>query len=114
MPVRTGKQYIHGLRERPPNLYMSGKKVKDATKEPGLIGGIKPLARLYDLQNDPDEVVNLAQDPAHAAQLDAMRFQLEDWIVDTDDKGQYPRSEAAWTEITERFPASWLRSPEFQ
>ena len=69
---------------------------------------------LYDLQNDPDEVVNLANDPAHAVQLDAMRSQLEAWIVDTDDKGQYPRSEAAWTEITERFPASWLRSPEFQ
>jgi hypothetical protein len=47
-------------------------------------------------------------------QLDAMRSQLEDWIVDTDDKGQYPRSEAAWTEITERFPVTWLRSPEFQ
>ena len=69
---------------------------------------------LYDLQNDPDEVVNLAQDPVHAGQLDAMRRQLENWIVDTDDKGQYPRSKAAWTEITERFPSSWLRSPEFQ
>ena len=69
---------------------------------------------LYDLQDDPDEVVNLANDPAHAGQLDEMRSQLEAWIVDTDDKGQYPRSEAAWTEITERFPASWLRSPEFQ
>ena len=58
--------------------------------------------------------VNLANDPVHAGQLDAMRAQLEAWIVDTDDKGQYPRSEAAWTEITERFPATWLRSPEFQ
>ena len=69
---------------------------------------------LYDLQNDPDEVTNLANDPAHAEQLDEMRSQLEAWIVDTDDKGQYPRSEAALTEITERFPTSWLRSPEFQ
>ena len=54
MPARTGKQYIDGLSERPPNLYMSGKKVKDATKEPGLMGGIKTLARLYDLQHDPE------------------------------------------------------------
>ena len=53
MPVRTGKQYIDGLSERPPSLYMSGKKVKDATKEPGLMGGIKTLARLYDLQHNP-------------------------------------------------------------
>ena len=28
---------------------------------------------LYDLKNDPDELVNLAADPAHAATLDAMR-----------------------------------------
>ncbi|NQW24355.1 MAG: 4-hydroxyphenylacetate 3-monooxygenase, oxygenase component [SAR202 cluster bacterium] len=53
MPARTGKQYIDGLRERPPNLYMSGKKVKDATKQPGLMGGIGTMARLYDLQHDP-------------------------------------------------------------
>ena len=53
MPARTGKQYIEGLRERPPSLYMNGKKVKDATKQPGLKGGIRTLARLYDLQHDP-------------------------------------------------------------
>ncbi|MCI0801237.1 MAG: 4-hydroxyphenylacetate 3-monooxygenase, oxygenase component, partial [Chloroflexi bacterium] len=52
MPARTGKQYIEGLRERPPSLYMNGKKVKDATKQPGLKGGIRTLARLYDLQHD--------------------------------------------------------------
>ena len=68
---------------------------------------------LYDLRNDPDEVVNLADDPAHEKQLNVMRAQLEAWIADTDDKGQYPRSEAAWNEITGRYPESWLRSPEF-
>ena len=53
MPARTGKQYIDGLSQRPPNLYMSGKRIKDPTKENGLRGGIKTLARLYDLQHDP-------------------------------------------------------------
>jgi len=53
MPARTGKQFIEGLRENPPNLYMHGKKVKDPTKEPGLEGGVRTLARLYDLQHDP-------------------------------------------------------------
>ncbi|HIF45002.1 MAG TPA: 4-hydroxyphenylacetate 3-monooxygenase, oxygenase component [Dehalococcoidia bacterium] len=54
MPARTGKQYIDGLKERPPTLYMSGKQVKDPTTQPGLMGGIKTLARLYDLQHDPE------------------------------------------------------------
>ena len=53
MPARTGKQYIDGLKERPPTLYMAGKQVKDPTTQPGLMGGIKTLARLYDLQHDP-------------------------------------------------------------
>jgi len=43
-----------------------------------------------------------------------MREALADWIEDTDDKGQYPRSQAAMDEITERFAADWLRSPEFR
>ncbi|PKB71665.1 MAG: 4-hydroxyphenylacetate 3-monooxygenase, oxygenase component [SAR202 cluster bacterium Io17-Chloro-G6] len=53
MPARTGRQYIEGLRERPPNLYMNGKMVKDPTTQPGLEGGIRTMGRLYDLQHDP-------------------------------------------------------------
>lgn len=69
---------------------------------------------LYDLQNDPDEVVNLAGDPAHRDTLATMRTALDGWIRDTDDKGQYPRSQAAMDEIINRYPVSWLRSPEFK
>ena len=47
MPARTGKQYIDGLSQRPPNLYMSGKKIKDPTREPGLKGGIKTLSLIH-------------------------------------------------------------------
>ena len=42
-----------------------------------------------------------------------MRAQLEGWIKDTDDKGQYPRSKAAMDEVLGRLPKSWLKSPEF-
>ena len=52
MPARTGEQYIQGLKERPPALYLRGEKVEDATVHPGLTGGIGTLARLYDLQHD--------------------------------------------------------------
>ena len=53
MPARTGQQYIQGLKDRPPALYLRGEKVEDATTHPGLTGGIKTVARLYDLQHDP-------------------------------------------------------------
>ncbi len=76
--------------------------------------GPRVAEELYDLQNDPDEVVNLAGDPDYEAVLNTMREQLATWIEDTDDKGQYPRSAAAMKEITDRFPESWLQSPEFR
>ena len=53
MPARNGQQYISGLKERPPALYMGGERVSDPTTHLGLSGGIKTLARLYDLQHDP-------------------------------------------------------------
>ena len=58
-------------------------------------------------------MVNLAEDPAHAGVLNEMREALAGWIEDTGDRGQYPRSQAAMDEITERFARDWLRSPEF-
>ena len=47
---------------------------------------------LYDLENDPHEINNLANDPAHKGVLMAHRALLERWIEQTDDKGQYPES----------------------
>ena len=76
--------------------------------------GPRVAEELYDLENDPDEVVNLAEDPAHAGVLNEMREALAGWIEDTGDKGRYPRSRAAMDEITERFARDWLRSPEFR
>ncbi|MGI9233618.1 MAG: sulfatase family protein [Woeseiaceae bacterium] len=75
--------------------------------------GPRVAEELYDLRDDPDEVVNLAVDPAYEAVLVEMRAELEAWIEDTDDKGQYPRSEAAMQEVFGRFPEEWLKSPEF-
>ena len=56
--------------------------------------GPRAAEELYDLENDPDEVVNLAADPAYGTVLNEMREALAVWIEDTDDKGQYPRSQA--------------------
>ena len=53
MPARTGKEYIAGLRERQPAVYMSGEQVKDVTTHPALRNAVQSIARLYDLQHDP-------------------------------------------------------------
>ncbi len=48
---------------------------------------------LYDLENDPDEIANLADNPDFATQLEHHRRILADWIAKTGDKGQQPESD---------------------
>jgi N-sulfoglucosamine sulfohydrolase len=45
----------------------------------------RPRFELYDLQSDPQETVNLADDPAHAKQLEQMQTQLHEWQKETHD-----------------------------
>ncbi len=48
----------------------------------------KPVEELYDVLADPDEVRNLAVDPAHAAILKTMRTKLDEWLATYDDQGR--------------------------
>jgi N-sulfoglucosamine sulfohydrolase len=45
----------------------------------------RPSEELYDLASDPDEVVNLAADSAHATVLADLRKQVHDWRAATHD-----------------------------
>lgn len=50
----------------------------------------KPVEQLYDSENDPHQVKNLAKDPAYADVLQQMRHRLRDWMVETRDVGLVP------------------------
>jgi 4-hydroxyphenylacetate 3-monooxygenase len=54
MPARDGAAYLARLRERPPNLWMAGERVTDPTTHPGLAGGARSMAALYDQQMRPE------------------------------------------------------------
>lgn len=45
----------------------------------------RPMVELYDLQNDPGEWRNLADDPAHAAVRQPMQMALQRWMRETGD-----------------------------
>ena len=75
--------------------------------------GKRPAEELYDLQNDPHELVNLAGDQGHRAILNDMRQLLDDWVEDTGDKGQYPESKAALQIVKQQFPKLAV-GPEFR
>ena len=53
MPVRTGEQYLAGLRDQPREIHHRGQKVEDVTTFPGLANGARSIAGLYDMQHDP-------------------------------------------------------------
>ena len=57
-------------------------------------GPEKPPEELYDLENDPHEIHNLAEDSAFQKELEEHRAMLKDWIAETGDQGQATESDA--------------------
>lgn len=53
----------------------------------------KPVEELYDLETDPDEVVNLANSPQHQQVLRELRLVLRTWIQQQRDVGFLPEDE---------------------
>jgi uncharacterized sulfatase len=53
----------------------------------------KPKEELYDCNNDPHEVSNLADDPKHVEKLNELRGALDKWVRDTKDLGEVHEDE---------------------
>ncbi len=49
---------------------------------------VRPEEELYDVNADPHEIKNLADDPKFADKLKELRGRLDTWMVETDDKGR--------------------------
>jgi arylsulfatase A-like enzyme len=54
---------------------------------------LKPVEELYDMQADPDNVVNLAGKPEHQKTLETMRAKLREWQLAIHDTGLLPEGE---------------------
>lgn len=53
MGIRTGAQYIEGLKSRKPEVWLGGKRIDDIINHPVFKQPIREIANLYDLQFDP-------------------------------------------------------------
>ena len=53
----------------------------------------KPVEELYDMDADPDNVVNLAGKPEHQQTLERMRATLREWQLHVHDSGLLPEAE---------------------
>lgn len=54
---------------------------------------LKPVEELYDMEADPDNIVNLAGRPEHQRTLETMRAQLREWQLAIHDTGLLPEAE---------------------
>ena len=62
----------------------------------------KPQEEFYDLQNDPYEVHNLAEDPKYSKKIEEYRLALKEWQLEIGDKGFIPEHdliESFWPEM---------------
>jgi len=79
-----------------------------------LVSPVKPPEELFDTQNDPHEIHNLADSTEHRAVLERMRDAHRNWVLETRDTGllqeaeMYRRSEGVapytMTRTTDKFP----------
>jgi len=93
LPVKYREQMplMHELR----NLYEKGKLTK---KQALWLHPTKPSEELYNLQNDPYELNNLATIPEMKDTLLQLRGVLNEWIIETNDLGEIPEDDliAKW------------------
>ena len=72
----------------------------------------RPQEELYDLQNDPYEIHNLADDDGHKSTLNDLRAKLDAWIDETGDMGETPESDDVISYWQENMKESYEESME--
>lgn len=93
MPHKIYAQYIEYLWRAPSmrsweEAYLAGELNEIQSK----FWETKPVEELYDVEADPHNVHNLAEDPAHRAALERMRAANQQWLLDIRDVGFIPEA----------------------
>ncbi|MBN1158792.1 MAG: sulfatase-like hydrolase/transferase [Bacteroidales bacterium] len=71
----------------------------------------KPVEELYDTENDPWEINNLADDPAYAGVLEKMRKAMTDWQKEIRDAGVFHETEYDHILSEHNSMFDYMRSP---
>jgi hypothetical protein len=95
------RNFLPHLPHAQPNQYKDGKQIVQTMRRLHAEGRLselqgrpfltpRPREELYDLEHDPHELVNLADDPAYAERLRGLRRTLSDWMQSSGDLGIIP------------------------
>ncbi|WP_066072152.1 4-hydroxyphenylacetate 3-hydroxylase family protein [Neobacillus soli] len=97
MGIRTGEQYINALKSRTPEVWLRGEKITDVVNHPVFKQPIKEIAKLFDLQHDPEyqeKITHICEEtgervnngyliPRNGENLKARRQLFEIWAEST-------------------------------
>lgn len=94
MPYRIYGQHINYLWKAPSvgsweQAYLNG----DCNKTQSAFWETKPVEELYDTENDPWEINNLAKNPDYKEVLERMRAANKDWVTKIKDTGFIPEAD---------------------
>lgn len=74
MGIRSGQQFIDGLKANPRDVWINGEQVEDVTTHPAFSRIVRQLARLYDSQVDPDTRDKLTYEVPETGERAGMAF----------------------------------------
>jgi arylsulfatase A-like enzyme len=88
-PENGYRECVYVRRNRPMLAIMEelGRQKQLTPAQELILAKLKPREELYDVEADPHEIHNLAEDPKYAETLASLRDSLDDWIQDTGDTG---------------------------
>ncbi|KAH8881841.1 putative mucin-desulfating sulfatase [Thozetella sp. PMI_491] len=125
-----GSHTFHEVTNYWPTRYMRERRYKyhrngmrntgdPATGKPVMVGQrtlqdyiFRPAEELYDLEQDPAEVRNLANDPQYKEKLLEMRAALEQWQNDTEDLWLWRDGTSIWRYRAHGYHRDGLRIPD--
>lgn len=94
MPYRVYGQYLEYLWRAPSiQSWEAAYKRGECNDTQSVFWNTKPSEELYDTENDPWEVNNLAADPNYSDVLDRMRNAQKEWMVRIKDTGFIPEAD---------------------
>jgi arylsulfatase A-like enzyme len=94
MPHRAQGQYLDYMFQTPTTRgWFEAYRSKQTNNVQSSFWLPKPSEELYDLTNDPEQVVNLAGQSVHQSTMDRMRQALKKWMLESRDLGLMPESE---------------------
>jgi arylsulfatase A-like enzyme len=95
---RDGRDYMEVLKR----LYREDKLNEVQSR---FVSDERPAEELYDLKSDPHETNNLVHSSkrSHQMALGRLRTILHRWIVETDDQGRFPETDAALEAVLKRW-----------